>query len=139
MINCWQAADDPLQPVVKEIRVHLMAADLSYGSISQGPPFRTFLDGSEYWFVELPTVRIGLGHFRPGWVWSEHAGKQTAEDSQAHIGYIQSGKMAVESADGGQVEIGPGEAFEVGPGHNAWVVGDEMCIALDVTFKLSDN
>ncbi len=116
-----------------------MAVGLSYGSISQGHPIRTFLDGSEYWIVELPTVRIGLGHFRPGWVWSEHAGKQTAEDSLAHIGYIQSGKMAVESADGSQVEIGPGEAFEVGAGHNAWVVGDEMCVALDVTFKPSDD
>ena len=116
-----------------------MAHDLSYGSIPQGTPIRTFLDGSEYWIVELPTVRIGLGHFRPGWVWSEHAGKQTNNGSQAHIGYIQSGRMAVETADGIQVEIGPGEVFEVGADHNAWVVGDEMCVALDVTFRLSGD
>ena len=112
-----------------------MADDLTYGSIPLGPPIRTFLDGSEYWIIELPTVQIGLGHFRPGWVWSEHAGKQTGKDSQAHIGYIQSGAMAVEGADGSIVELGPGDAFEVGPGHNAWVVGDELCNALDLTFK----
>ncbi len=43
--------------------------------------------------------------------------------------------MAVEGADASKVELGPGDAFEVEPGHNAWVIGDEMCIALDVTFK----
>lgn len=98
-----------------------------------------FLDGSEYWFVGLPTVRIGLGHFRPGWVWSEHAGKQTAKDSQRHDGYIQSGKMTVESANRRQVEVGPDEVFELGPGYNAWVVGDEICVAPDVTCKPSDD
>ena len=85
--------------------------------------------------MDLPSVRIGLGHFRPGWVWSEHAGAQTGAESQKHIGIIQSGRMAVRSADGRKVEIGPGETFEVGPGHDAWVVGNETCIALDVCFK----
>jgi hypothetical protein len=28
-------------------------------------------------------------------------------------------------------EIGPGDFFEVGTGHDAWVVGNEMCVALD--------
>ena len=116
-----------------------MADNLSHENIASGPPVRTFLEGSKYWIADLTTVRIGLGHFKPGWVWSEHAGKQTGKESQAHIGYIQSGKMAVQSANGSRTEVGPGEAFEVGPGHNAWVVGDEMCVALDVTFKRSDS
>lgn len=30
-----------------------------------------------------------------------------------------------------ETEVGPYEAFEVGPGHDAWVVGDEPCVALD--------
>ena len=113
-------------------------SDLEYKTIPNGPPDRTFLDGSAYWVIELPSVRIGLGQFKPGWVWSEHAGAQTGKESQSHLGYIQSGGMAVVSSDGNTAELGPGDAFEVGPGHDAWVVGDDLCVALDVSYKDSD-
>ena len=109
--------------------------DLTSRNIAQGPAARTFLDGSEYWIAELPSVRIGLGHFRPGWVWSKHAGAQTGAQSEAHIGYIQSGRMTVECADGSRIDLGPGDVFEAGAGHDAWVVGDTVCIALDVAIK----
>ena len=101
--------------------------------VADGLPDRTFLDGSQYWTADLPGVRIGLGYFRPGWVWSRHAGAMTGKPSMAHVGYIQSGAMMVEAADGSRVKLGPGDAFAVGPGHDAWVTGDEVCIALDVT------
>jgi hypothetical protein len=39
--------------------------------------------------------------------------------------------MAVRAKDGTEVEVGPGGAFIVAPGHDAWVVGDEPCVALD--------
>ena len=110
-------------------------SDISFQSIPSGPAARTFLDGSEYWTLDLPTVRMGLGHFKPGWVWSKHAGPQLGKPSEMHIGYIQSGTMAIRSADGHEVELGPGDAFEVAPGHDAWVVGDEPCVALDVSPK----
>jgi quercetin dioxygenase-like cupin family protein len=91
----------------------------------------TFLDGSGRSAVNLRSASIGLGCYRPGWKWSEHTGRQTGKTSEAHIGYIISGRMCVQASDGAKADIGPGEAFEVLPGHDAWVIGDDPCIALD--------
>jgi len=91
----------------------------------------TFLDGSKRTAVILESVFVGRGTYLPGWKWSEHVGKQTGKDSEAHIGYIISGQMVVKGPDGKEMSISPGDAFEVGPGHDAWVVGDEPCVALD--------
>ena len=106
-----------------------------YGTAVEGPPVRTFLDGSQYWVIDLPSVRFGLGHYKPGWVWSKHAGAQTGKPSEAHIGYIQSGAMGVEDADGNRLELRAGDAFELAPGCNAWVIGAVTCVALDVTVR----
>jgi len=91
----------------------------------------TFLDGSKRTAVILESVFVGRGTYLPGWKWSEHVGKQTGKDSEAHIGYIISGQMVVKGPDGKEMSISPGDAFELGPGHDAWVVGDEPCVALD--------
>ena len=72
-----------------------------------------------------------MGEYLPGWKWSEHAGPQTVCPSESHIGYIIKGRIAVQDPDGREVLIGPGGAFEARPMHNAWVGGDESCIALD--------
>jgi len=39
--------------------------------------------------------------------------------------------MAVCSSEGKEIIVNSGEAFEIGPGHDAWVVGNEPCVALD--------
>ncbi|OGG36720.1 hypothetical protein A2110_00070 [Candidatus Jorgensenbacteria bacterium GWA1_54_12] len=91
----------------------------------------TFLDGSERTAVILESVFIGRGTYLSGWKWSEHVGKQTGKDSEAHIGYIISGQMVIKGTNGKEMSVGPGDAFEIGPKHDAWVVGDEPCVALD--------
>ncbi len=92
---------------------------------------RTFLDGSKRTVVILESVAIGRGEYLPGWQWSKHAGAQTGKASESHIGYIISGSMVSKGSDGAEVTVGPGDAFEVQPGHDAWVLGNEPCIALD--------
>ena len=92
---------------------------------------RVFLDGSRRWVLELPSLRIGRGVYQPGWRWSLHAGPQASGLSAAHLSYVVSGRMAIRDAGGREATAGPGEAFEVGPGHDAWVVGDDPCVALD--------
>jgi class 3 adenylate cyclase len=42
-----------------------------------------------------------------------------------------SGRLRVETPDGNELEIGPGEVFEIPPGHDAWVVGDEPWVSVD--------
>lgn len=74
---------------------------------------------------------VGLGTYQPGWKWSSHVGVQTGKTSENHIGYIISGRMMVQDSGGAETEVGPGEAFEIGSGHDAWAIGETPCIALD--------
>ena len=90
-----------------------------------------FLDESERVVVQLRHAEIGRGVYRPGWRWSEHVQPLSGRESEEHIGYVISGRMAVRAKDGTEVEVGPGEAFIAAPGSDAWVLGDEPCVALD--------
>jgi hypothetical protein len=94
----------------------------------------TFLDGSRRTAVILDTVVIGKGEYRPGWKWSMHVGAMTGKKSEAHIGYILSGEMMIKDAGGKEMRVSSGEAFEVKPNHDAWVIGDIPCIAIDVCY-----
>jgi uncharacterized cupin superfamily protein len=49
-----------------------------------------------------------------------------------HTGVVLSGRLAVRMDDGTELELGPGDAHVVSPGHDAWVVGDEPCVVIDV-------
>lgn len=103
------------------------------GNPANAESVRQFLDGSTRRKVLLRTATVGLGVYQPGWCWSRHAGPQAGKPSANHIGYVISDTMMVMDADGVKKEIGPGTAFEVGPNHDAWVVGDTPCTALDFT------
>ena len=78
---------------------------------------------------------IGRGTFEPGWKWSEHVKPIAGTDScQAnHTGYVLSGRMRMKATDGKEIEVGPGDAWVAGPGHDAWVVGNEPCVMIDWT------
>ena len=109
-----------------------------YKSHDQFEETRVFLDGSERRHTALRTALIGYGIYQPGWRWSVHAGAQTGQPSANHVGFIVSGQMTIRDATGKETDIGPGCAFEVGPGHDAWVVGEEPCVALDFAPTAAD-
>src|SRR6266508_334547 len=48
-----------------------------------------------------------------------------------HVGYVLTGRLHVLSDDGGEAEIGPGEAYDIEPGHDGWVVGDEAVTSVE--------
>ena len=91
-----------------------------------------FLDGSVRVAVELVgAVVVGHGTYRPGWKWSDHVAPMTGRTSERHFGYVLSGRMMVRSPEGLEIQVGPNQAFAAESGHDAWVVGDEPCVALD--------
>jgi len=92
---------------------------------------RVFIDGSIRSYSILRTAAIGIGNYKPGWKWSLHAGPQTGKPSENHIGYVISGYMMVKDTAGYEATVGPGEAFEISADSDAWVIGEEPCIALD--------
>jgi len=92
---------------------------------------RVFLDGSRRSHALLRSVAVGVGVYRPGWRWSRHAGPQTGKPSRNHVGYVLSGSMMIQDAEGREQRVEPGFAFEIEAGGDAWVVGSGPCTALD--------
>jgi hypothetical protein len=76
---------------------------------------------------------VGRATFRPGWRWSTDVKPVVGTDScqLAHSSYVVSGRFHVRMDDGTERELGPGDAHVVSAGHDAWVVGDEPCVAID--------
>jgi len=83
--------------------------------------------------VELDDVVVGRMTYEPGWRWSTDikpiAGTELC--TYHHLGVTLSGRLRVETPDGTELEIGPGEVFEIPPGHDAWVVGDVPWVSVD--------
>ena len=83
--------------------------------------------------VDLGGVKAGRLTAQPGWRWSECIKPVVGTEScQAHhVGVIISGKMHMVHDDGTEGEAGPGDAYVINPGHDAWVVGDEAVVAYE--------
>lgn len=80
--------------------------------------------------VDIVTLdESAMGHFvfQPGWRWSKDVAPivNTQCCQHRHLGYTISGRLEVCMNDGTKMVIGPGDAYEIPPGHDAWVVGDE--------------
>lgn len=77
----------------------------------------------------------------PGWSWSECvkpvAGTETCQ--HRHVGVAQSGRLHVMHDDGTEIEIGPGEAYVIEPGHNAEVVGGDAFVGFEFEPKAAEE
>ena len=85
--------------------------------------------------VKVGGTELGRGTFEPGWKWSVHVKPiaKTKSCEAPHTQYHVSGRLHVRMDDGTEVEYGPGDVGHIPPGHDAWVVGNEPVVAIDVT------
>jgi quercetin dioxygenase-like cupin family protein len=91
-------------------------------------------------FVNVGGREIVLGHFEPGWRWSENV-KPVAQTDLCefpHLGYMLKGRMRVTLKDGSEAEMTEGDVVAIPPGHDAEVIGDEEAVFVDFGGQLSD-
>jgi mannose-6-phosphate isomerase-like protein (cupin superfamily) len=77
--------------------------------------------------VELAGNKVGRTNLEPGWRWSTSVKPivETESCRVAHVGYAISGRLHVRMDDGTELDIRAGDVYELPPGHDAWVEGDE--------------
>jgi len=102
-------------------------------SFDRPEELRTFEKGK----VELVTVggtTFGRATFQPGWRWSTSVKPlvKTRSCEAPHLQYHVAGRFRVVMDDGSEEEFGPGDVSLLPPGHDAWVVGDEPVVVVDI-------
>jgi hypothetical protein len=72
---------------------------------------------------------------QPGWRWTEDVRPIVGGDrcQATHTGIVVSGRLRVAMEDGREEEFGPGDLYVIPPGHEAWTVGDEPAVSVDIT------
>jgi hypothetical protein len=93
---------------------------------------RSFEHGKGY-VVHLAGSTAAKATLEPGWRWSTSVKPIAGTDScQAHhVGYVLAGALHIRSDEGDELEVRAGDVYEILPGHDAWVVGDQTYAALE--------
>ena len=83
--------------------------------------------------IELDDVVVGRMTYEPGWRWSVDVKPIAGTEAclYHHVGVTLQGRLRIQMGDGTELEIGPGDVFEIPPGHDAWVLGDTPWVSVD--------
>ena len=103
-------------------------------NLSKPDELRTF-DKGKLELTTLGGVTFGRATLLPGWKWSTSlkALMKTKSCEAPHLQYHVAGRLAVLMDDGSQQEFGTGEVSLLPPGHDAWVVGNEPVVVIDIS------
>jgi class 3 adenylate cyclase len=97
------------------------------------PDERVRLPGVEEDIVYVGDEMVARIVQHPGWRWSTDmravAGGDRCETH--HVGVNLSGRQVVVLRDGSILEYGPGDIYDVPPGHDAYTVGDEPAVMIE--------
>ena len=82
--------------------------------------------------VRLGDLVVGRVELEPGWRWSERVRETAGTDSCQfhHIGIVISGVSHFVMDDGTEFDVRAGDVFDIPPGHDNWVTGDEPAVAI---------
>jgi hypothetical protein len=100
---------------------------------SREPPF------AHTSLTQVGTHMIGRGVLEPGWRFTTHMAPLmgTTLCPIHHLQLLQSGRLGIRMADGEEIELVPGDISDIPPGHDAWVIGDEPAVVLDIAGNVS--
>jgi class 3 adenylate cyclase len=92
-------------------------------------------------FVDLGRgLAIGRAVLEPGWRWSTDVKPVVGTRSCLvhHLQLVLAGRLGVRMDSGEEGEFGPNDVIDLPPGHDAWVVGDEPAVIVDMSGNVSD-
>lgn len=84
--------------------------------------------------ANLPGATVAQATLDPGWRWSTEIQPLVGTEScqVPHMGLVISGRFHVRMDDGQEFDMTAGDAHVIPAGHDAWVVGDEPCVLVDI-------
>lgn len=73
--------------------------------------------------------------YEPGWKWSVNVKPLVKTDlcMMTHYLYMTSGTLHVKLSDGTETDVKKGSVAIIPPGHDAWVVGNEPAMGIDLS------
>jgi class 3 adenylate cyclase len=82
--------------------------------------------------VQVGEVTIGRLVLQPGWRWSTHVGPiaETGSCQFHHVGVGIAGASRFLMDDGTEIDVRPGDVFDIPPGHDNWVTSEEPAVTI---------
>ena len=101
-------------------------------SVSSPDETRTFKYG-KFEVLTIGGFKFGRATLQPGWKWSTSIKPIAKTDSCQvhHIGYMISGSLEVTLNDGTKDTFNAGDSFDIPPGHDGKVAGNNPLVYLD--------
>ena len=92
--------------------------------------------------VRVDIAHAGSGRIRrliypPGFRWSKDVKPTVHTDAcmHAHVGFLASGRINIQFADGCVREYAAPAFLVIEPGHDGWIPGDEPAVLIEVDFE----
>jgi class 3 adenylate cyclase len=90
--------------------------------------------------ARIGSLGIGRAQLDPGWRWSVDIKPAVGTEwcMVHHVQVLLAGRLGARMDDGEEAVFEPGDMFDIPPGHDTWVVGDEPVDLLDISGTVGD-